>query len=321
MPNNVEVVLIKAEATYNNDPVLTVASDAFIVFDWDPQPMIYDEVRRKIDRPFPGRRPKIKTRARQGHNFKLELSGGGAAATAAKWGSVVLRACLFDAPTIAADVTYPLGTAGDGSSVAIAGYKGNDSGGSVRHRAGGVRGSAKFVFVEGDLPYIECTMLGLLDPAKLPDGVAPGVPTLPTYPAPVEVNTINTTFTLGGYALLLRSFELDLGMKTKYRSLVGQRAIIFGEEDDGDRRSAGGKIVCEVPDPAVKTYFADPAARTNLALSLVHGTVAGNIIDLSSAVLQIDEPTYSVEDNRLMMSFGYDLVPSAAGNELVLKTR
>lgn len=321
MPNNVDTVLVKVETVYATDAAPTPSADAFIVYDWAPKPMVYDEIRRKIVRPFPGRRPKAKTRPRQGHPFKVELAGSGTANVATKWGSVLLRGCLFDAPVPngAIDVGYPLGTAGDGSSLTKWSSKGNDTGGTVRMRAQGMRGNVKMMFQEGDLPYLEFDFLGLM--SQVPDGTAIATPTLPNYPAPIEVNTTNTTFSLGGFAVLLRSLEIDLGMKSEYRSLVGQRAIIFGTADDGDRRSAGGRMVFECPDPTIKSYFADVANRTNLAMALVHGTATGNIIDLSSAVLQIDEPEFSNEQNRLMCSCAFDLIPSAAGNELTLKTR
>lgn len=321
MPNNSQIVIAKIETTYGVDSTPAPATDAQIIYDWDPQPMVFDEVRRRIDRGFAGRRPKIKTRGRQSHGFKFELAGSGTANVAARWGSVWLRACMFAAPVPngAIDVSYPLETAGDGSSITFWGHKGDSVTGVVRMRSAGFRGNLTLKFTEGDFPYGQVDGVGIL--TNNPDGTAIGAPTLPTPPAPVEVNSVNTTFSLGGFALLLRDIEINMGMKTAFRSLVGQRAVVFDVAEDGDRRSAGGTIVAELPDPAVRAYFADAVNRTNLALSLVHGTTAGNIIDIASAVLQIDEPRFSVEQNRLMMTCSFDLIPSAAGNELTLKTR
>ncbi|WP_310476665.1 hypothetical protein [Sandarakinorhabdus sp.] len=321
MPNNSQIVLAKIEGTYGVDSAPVPATDAQIIYDWEPQPMQFDEIRRRIDRGFAGRRPKVKTRGRQGHGFRFELAGSGTANIATRWGSVWLRACMFGAPVPngAIDVSYPLETVGDGSSLTLYGHKGDAGTGYVRMRTQGLRSNLILNFTEGDFPYGAMDGIGLLN--QVPDGTAIGAPTLPAPPAPVEVNSVNTTFTLGGFALLLRSFELNLGMKTSYRSLVGQRAVIFDTAEDGDRRSAGGTIVAELPDPSVRNYFTEVTTRADLALSLVHGTVAGNILDLTSARLQIDEPTFSVEQNRLMMTCNYDLIPSAAGNELVLKTR
>ena len=321
MPNNSQIVLAKVEGTYGVDSAPTPAADAQIIYDWEPQPMQFDEIRRRVDRGIPGRRPKVKTRGRQAHPFRFELAGSGTANVATRWGLVWLRACMFGAPVPngAIDVGYPLESVGDGASLTLWGHKGDSATGVVRMRTQGFRSNVTFNFTEGDFPYGAMDGLGLLN--QNPDGTAIAAPTLPTPPAPIEVNSTNTAFSLGGFALLLRSFELNMGMKTAYRSLVGQRAVIFDTAEDGDRRSAGGTIVAELPDPSVRNYFTEVTSRADLALSLIHGVTAGNIIELTSARLQIDEPTFSVEQNRLMMTCNFDLIPSAAGNELVLRTR
>jgi hypothetical protein len=316
---DVQIVLGKVEASYGTDAAPTPAADAHIVYDWAPKFAEYDNVVRKIDRGFPGRRPQVKTRGRQRHPFKVELSGSGAALTPTKWGSVWLRGAMFGAPTVGvSDVSYPLETVGDGGSFTLWGQKGDGSD-FIRGRAQGCRTNAQFVFEEGDVPYIGFDPMGLL--TNLPDDTVIAAPTLPTYPAPVEVNTTNTAFSLGGFAGLLRSLTLDLGLRPLYRSLVGQRQVIFDSDDSGDRRAAGGELVIELPDPSVRNYFADIAGQAEIALSLVHGTAAGNIVELTSSRCVLDESTFSVENRRLMMSCPFLLIPSSAGNEFALKTR
>lgn len=310
------VVLAKVEDTYGVDAAPTGAADAQVVYDWNPRPQIYDDIRRNIERPFAGAKPKSKTRGRQGHPLKLELCGSGDADTPTRWGSVWLRSARFAAPVVTAgvEVAYPIITTDDdGASLSLHGFKRR-----ARHRCQGYRSNAKFVFVAGQLPGIELDGLGLLN--QQVDDAAPGAITLPDYPAPIEVNTDNTTFSLGGFAAKLRSIEIDMRNKTAYRDIVGQRAVIFETGEDGDGHAAGGQLVIEA-DLALKNYLTDVPARTNLPLVLIHGTEAGNIVDISSNVLQLDEISWSEEQNRLMMSASFDLVPTAAGNELTIKTR
>jgi hypothetical protein len=310
-----DFIFEKVEGSYGADAAPTAGTDALRVFDWEPTPMIYDDLVRNTETGLIGARAKAKARGRQGHNYKMELCGSGAALTPTPWGAVALRGCLFDAPSVGAtEVTYGLSSSGDGASTTFYGQKD-----ILRHRAQGVRGTATFNFMAGQLPYIAFQKLGLLN--QLPDQAAVPVPVLTAYPDPVEVNTANTTFSLDGYAALLRSLEIELGNKTEYRDLVGQRAIIFGKAEDGDRRAVRGQLVIEVPDPNTKNYLTSVATRAALAMSLVHGTVAGNIVDVSTTRLFLDEPQWSQEQNRIMGSFGFTLVPSAAGNELTLKTR
>ena len=315
---DINIVLAKVESAYGTDAAPAPATDALIVFDWTPQPVQYDNVQRRIDRGFAGARPSLNTRPRQQHGYSVELCGSGTAATPTKWGSVLLRASMFGAPSVATDVTYPLVSGGDdGASISFYGQKGG-TGDLMRMRAYGQRQNAVFNFEEGNFPYITFDGIGLLN--DLPDDTAISAPTLPTYPSPVEVNSANTTFTLDSYALKLRSFTLDLGLRPTYRSLVNHREIIFDSDDGSDRRNINGQIVCELPGLAAKNYFSAIHGSTPIAMSLVHGTAAGNIVSIASSKLVLGPPTFSAEQRRYMMSVPYTLVPDAAGNEATFKT-
>lgn len=308
------LVLAAREATYATAPALTPAANALEVFGYNPEPVIYDERTRSIERGMPGARPALMTRGRQRHQFSFELRGSGTNNLPASWGNVWLGAAMFGAPAVAADeVAYPLISDGDGASVAMFGFRDK-----MRMTPTGMRGNLVFNFEEGNFPYATADLLGLL-PA-LPTEAAPGTPTFPDEPAPLEVNSENTAFTLGGYALKLRSFTLDLGMKTEYRSLVGQKTVTFGSDQSGDRRQIGGRIVGELPDLSAKNYFTDIAVQTDLEMMLVHGPAA-NQVELSSATLNLRTPSIGVEQGRLMLQADYALVPSAANNELTLVTR
>ncbi len=309
------IILTKVEGTYGTDAAPVVGTDAQLVYDWQPKPMQYDDLRRNIERNMAGATPKAKARGRQAHSFKFELCGSGTADVAAPW-AIFTRACGFLAPSVSAgtEVAYPLVTADDGVGVTFWGYKQN-----LRHRTQGFRGNLKLNWTAGQLPYGEVDGMGLLN--NLPDASSPSAPTLPSLlPGPVEVNSTNTAFSLDSYSALLRSFEIDLGMKVEYRDLVGQRAIIFGKSEDGERRAAKGRFTIELPDPGTKEYFAAVPARTALACTLTHGP-ATNQVEFATTKLYLDEPEFSVEQNRIMMTSSFELVPSAAGNEFTLKTR
>ena len=144
---------------------------------------------------------------------------------------------------------------------------------------------------------------------------------LPTYPAPVEVNLDNTAVQLGGATLGLKQLTINFGLKTEYYSTTGGRTVIFGKDDSGDRRSITGSARFEMPDPATKNYFADLDSDVALAFSLIHGTVAGNIVELTSARTFISNVALSVEQGKLFLNVDLEFVPSAANNEFVFKTR
>jgi|GEM_PF-3918178 len=316
MPLDTSVVLAKVESPAGTYATPVGATDAFLVFGYEVTPMESEEVRRQIERPFPGVNPSTYTAIRQRHAFSVELAGSGVANTPAKWGTL-LRGCLFGAgvPGVS-KAAYPLASVGDGEAMSIVGYKDN-----ARHRGKLSRGNAVFRFTERQLPSIGFDFQSLIEGASPMDGSAPSGVVLPNYPGPVEVSLANTVVTLGGTVLGVRSLEIDLGNKVAFFSTTGGRSIIFGKDESGDRRAITGTAVFELPDPTAKNFFFDILPRSPLAFSLIHGTAAGNIVELASAGAVLGRATYTVEQNRIFMNCPIEFVPTAAGNELMLETR
>lgn len=315
MPLDLSVFLWKPEVTPGVYLAPAPATDAHLVFDYEVTPMESEEVRRSIERGFPGVTPSTYTAIRSRHRFSVELAGSGAANTPAKWGQL-LQGCLFGAGVPAgAKVGYPLASVGDGGAGSLIGFKDN-----ARHRGRMARGNAVFRFQERQLPSIGFEYQALIEGPTPMDASAPAGVVLPTYPVPAEVNLANTVITLGGTVLGVRSLEIDLGNKVEFFSTTGGRAIIYGKDDTGDRRAVTGNAVFELPDPAVKNFFSDIIPRTPLAFSLVHGTTAGNIVRITSPAAVLGRATYSVEQNRIFMNCPIEFIPTAAGNELVLET-
>jgi hypothetical protein len=318
MPLDLSVLLAKEEVTYGTFSSPAGATDAMLVYNLAITPMEAEEVRSPLERGFPGATLESYTRLRHRYTFEVELAGSGAAGTAPFWARL-LRGCLIDASTPLTGPTrvqMPLGTAGDGGSLSIVGFKDN-----VRHRSRGARGNAVFRFADGAIPSLGFDVLGLFNDADPADAAAPGAITLPAPPVGVECSLINTVVQLGGFTLGVRSLEINLGMKTEFYSHTAARAVIFGKDEAGDRRAITGRAVFELPDPAVKSYFADIRNRTAQAFSLVHGLSAGNIVELTSARCFIGRMDYQVEQNRIFASCPLSFVPSSGGNELTILTR
>lgn len=316
MPLDLTVIAAVPEAVPGTRQAPSLTTNAMRTFNFNPVPIQSNQVRRAIDVPYPGRRPSLKTAIHSRVPFSVELAGAGTATGVPFW-APLLRGCLFGAPVVgASDVTLPLDSAGDGGALSIDWWKDN-----ARQQVFGARGNAVLDFTEKQLPSMALDYLGLIVAGVPVQANAPGAVTLPTDVQPVEVNLANTAIVLDGFTLGCRSFSLDLGMKTTLYSTTGSRSIIFDKAEDGDRRSAGGTLVAELPDPSVKNYFADVLAGTARSFSLTHGTVAGNIIEITSSRFVPEDITFSVESNRLFMNMPFSLVPSAAGNEFTLKTK
>ena len=316
---DLSLMLGKVEGPYGTYTAPAPATDASIVFGYTMTPIEGEDVRREIERGFHGTNPSQRTAIRQRHAFSMELTGAGTADVAAPWAKY-LRGCQFGAPDVdvGVDVTYPLIGVGDGGSLSLAGNKGN----AFDLRGRGARGNMILRMTEKQLPSIAFEFMALhQDPVNIINPNAPTGVVLPTYPAPKEVSLLNTVVTFDGLVLGVRSLEMNLGAKTEYYSTTAVRQVVFGKDQEGSARSPTARVVFELPDPAVKNYFADILGGEGKAFSLVHGIAAGNIVELSSPNALLANGEFTVEANRLFLSADLQFVSTAAGNDFTLKTR
>ena len=296
----------------------TFAANAQTIRNLDIQPFNANVLKRNIDRGFAGARPSVPTAQHRGYSFEMELAGSGTANTAAVW-QTMLRGSLFGAGVPAgAQVGYPLSSAGDGDALSMLLLKD-----TIMHEVRGARGNVVFSFTEKQTPFMAFSGLGLFRTAGevYKAGASTGL-SLASYPAPVEVNLENTVISLDTFTLGVREFSVDMGMKTQLYSTTGSRQIIFGKDDDGDRRSVKFRATFELPDSASKNYSASLTAGSAVPFSVAHGLTAGNIINLTSAVAVMETLTYSEDANRLFATITGVCPPSSAGNdEIVLVTK
>jgi hypothetical protein len=296
----------------------TLALNALTVRNLTIDPFNTAPLRRNTDRGFAGANASIPSAVHRGFSFEMEMAGSGTANTAALW-QTMLRGSMFGAgvPT-GVQVGYPLTSAGDGDALSMLLLKD-----TILHEMRGARGNVVFNFAEKAAPFMAFTGLGLFRTAGevYKTGSAAGL-SLAAYPAPVEVNLENTVITLDGFTLPARSLVVDLGMKTQLYSTTGSRQIVFGKDDEGDRRAVKFTATFELPDAATKNYSASLAAGSPVPFTLVHGLNAGNIIQLSAAQAVMETISYSEDVNRLFATITGVCPPSAAGNDdIVLVSR
>ena len=135
-------------------------------------------------------------------------------------------------------------------------------------------------------------------------------PTLTGFQKPVAVNLANTTpATLHGYAGAFSSISMNAGTQRKYRNLVGSEYIVFMD------RMSKGSITLEKPLIGTKDFYTIVKNATLGALSVTHGTVAGNKVTIAAANVQLTSPQESEQDGIKMLQLGMEVLPSAAGND------
>ena len=296
------VILIESESTYGTNPSMA-ASTVVLVRDLNITPQSSDVVSRDVVRPFLGAFQQLLANTNVEVSFSVELAGSGAAGTAPRYGDA-LKACGFS-ETVASgtSVTYaPVSTSF--SSIAI--HYNTDG---VRHIVTGCRGTFVINASVGEIPTIDFTFTGIYNAPT--DSALPTV-TYGNQATPLIFKNGNTTgFQLLSHSAALSSISMDLGNELVYRELVGgtKETLLVN-------RNISGTVSVEAMALGTKDYFAAALAETTGNLTFLHGTAAGNKVQVSSTKADIGDVAYAEEDGIQMLEIPYTLVPTAANDEV-----
>jgi hypothetical protein len=301
----IKALLAKAEVTYGVDAGPTGAANAMLVTAGKVTPIEAQEVSRELDTPYLGAQPVVFTNKHVSIAGDIEAVGSGTAGTAPAW-SPLIRACgMAETVTAATKVEYKPTAA---SSSATAYYHIN---GTV-HKALGWRSNLQLKMSAGQIPKFSLSGKGLF--AAPVAGAMPAL-TLSAFQKPVPVSDAATpTVQLDGYDCVMSEFELDLGNDVQGRFLVGQEQIVITD------RKVTGKINIEAPDLATKDFFA-LAGGAGVPFLLTHGTVAGKIIEIAGASVQIGRPEYVEVQKITHLQIPLTFLPVDGDDELVITVK
>lgn len=272
-----KVILAKIETTYNAVVAMTGAANAMLVKDLKIMPMEGQDIDRGLDLPWFGNDGTIPADLHVKLTFKIELEASGSLAVAPKY-SPLLRACgLLETIVALTSVTYtPISPLHESTTISwnVDGFQ---------QLVKGIRGNCKLGFTAQGIPYLDFEMQGLY---ATPTDTAALVPTLTGFIKPQVSSNVNTpVFTLGGTALVMRSFGMDIGNSLENRFLIGSDSVIIA-----DRAEMVDMTVEAVPMATLNPYTLAEAGTTS-ALVLTHGTVAGKRTTLNIPALQMLRPT------------------------------
>ena len=299
------VILIETESSYGTDPTPS-ATDVVLVTDLSITPQSSDVVNRDVVRPYLGSSEQLLANTRVECTFSVELAGSGTAGTAPRYGSALKATGLSETVASGTSVTY----APVSSSFSSVTIHYNVDG--VRHKVTGCRGTFSINAEVGAIPTIDFTFTGIYN---APTDTALPTVTYGNQATPLIFKNGNTSgFQLLSYAGALQSLTMDLGVTTVYRELVGgTKEVIITD------RASNGTVSIEAPTIAQKDYFTSALTDSSLGnLQFLHGTTAGNKVQLTSTKVDIGDVNYGEMDGVAMLEIPYTLVPSAANNEFSL---
>ena len=299
------VILIETESSYGTDPT-PAATDVVLVTDLSITPQSSDVVNRDVVRPYLGSSEQLLANTRVECTFSVELAGSGTAGTAPRYGSALKATGLSETVASGTSVTY----APVSSSFSSVTIHYNVDG--VRHKVTGCRGTFSINAEVGAIPTIDFSFTGIYN---APTDTALPTVTYGNQATPLIFKNGNTSgFQLLSYAGALQSLTMDLGVTTVYRELVGgTKEVIITD------RASNGTVSIEAPTIAQKDYFTSALTDSSLGnLQFLHGTTAGNKVQLTSTKVDIGDVNYGEMDGVAMLEIPYTLVPSAANNEFSL---
>lgn len=295
-------LLAKIETVYGTDPVPTGAENAILASDMSISPMEMKTVDRANIRPFLGNNEQLPTGLFSKLDFTIEAAGSGAAGTVPAWGPLLCMCGFSETISAGVKVEYsPASTAFESGTL----YFNLDG---VLHKLMGSRGTMSLDFTRDGRPAFKFSMTGLFN--TVVDAASP-VLTLSAWQKPLPVNKTNTpTFTLHGYAAVMHSVSLDMANSVIYRELINGTAGALITD-----RKPAGNVVMEATTVATKDWWTSIKNVTTGALALVHGTTAGNKIQIDAPNVQLINPQYQDQDGIAMLQAGLVYAPGASGND------
>lgn len=301
-----KVLLAKTESTYGTDST-PAATDAVLTKNLSIQPYAGPVVSRDLDKSTLGAESQINTAPMVTVSFDVEFAGSGAAGTAPAWG-YVLEACGFSETINAGTSVVFAPLSASFPSLTMKFYLDGQE-----HAIVGARGTAQLSLTRGQLPMISFTFTGLY---TQPTAVALPTEDVSDYIAPVAVTQSNTpTFTIGATSLVAESLSINLNNNVVHRNIIGSDQVSITD------RNVTGSLVIEAPAIGTKNWFADVESDngvTTAALSLVHGTTAGNILTIGAPVVQLTSIVPQDSDGIVTYSMDAVFIPSSGDDELTI---
>lgn len=310
MPLNEQrsVLLGKIEATYGVDPVPTGAANAILISDLNVTPLEQDTESRNLIRPYMGNSQAIPVANRTMVEFSVEVAGSGSLGVAPAYG-VLLRGCgMAEVITASIKVEYsPVSTAFESLTFYV-NYDG------VLHKMTGARGSYSVELDAKKIPHFKFKFTGLFNPVT--DSAVPTA-VFSAWQQPLAVLTGQTSaFTLHGFGGgVLQTLSLDINNSITHRMLVGAETVVLTD------RQPTGKVVMEAVTVATKDWWAAAKNAVSGALSIQHGTTAGNIVVLDAPAVQVSKPSYSSADKVRMLNMDLIINPNAGNDELKITVK
>ena len=294
------VLLAEAEITYNVDPA-PLGTNAILVRNMTLSPLEAEFASRDLIRPYFGSSEQLLVGTHVKIDFEVELAGSGVAGTPPKWAPLI-QACAFTETDAVSTDTYTPNSTAAGS---VTMYYNLDG---VLHKITGARGDVSLDLTAKQIPVMKFAFTGLYG------GVTDAAALTPDYSGFMQPKPVDTTWTptgtLHGVSPVISALTIAMNNSVIYRKLIGAESVII------TNRAPAGQITFEAGLVAVKDWWTTARNATLAALQVIHGTTAGNIIQIDAPKVQIGAPTYVDQDGIAMLQCDLTFTPNTGNDEI-----
>lgn len=182
----------------------------------------------------------------------------------------------------------------------------------VMHKLTGVRGNVRISMDAKNLPKLQFSMIGIYSP---PEASVLLAVNFDSFRDPIVHNSANTKLSLHGYSAIANSAEVDLGQGVVWRQRLNDEGVEITD------RSASGTLVIEEPEIDVKDFYVAATGHVKDALSIIHGSTVGDVVEISAPKAQIGKPSLSESEGLRMMSLPMTFFAKDGNDELTLTIR
>lgn len=262
----------KLESAYGVDPTPIGTTDAIVAQNVKLERLKGKAQKRSGIRANLGSVGYIYVGEHLGISFEVEMFASGVAGTAPAYGTI-MKACAQSETTVAStSVTYAGIDTGEQSMTLYFNRDGK------LHKLTGARGDVSTGLSKEGVPVWQFTFIGLYNG---PADVVMSATTITAYKKPLPVSSKNTTASIHGYAGLVSAFDFKLGNVNKYRDVINGEGVYFTD------RQVSGSVTIDEAAQSAKDWDSIILNETLGAVSIVHGSVAGNKVGITATNVQI----------------------------------
>lgn len=295
------VIVAKKETVYGTDATPD-GTNAILTHGLSITPLDGDTVSRERDRPTFGADEEEQSSAFQVAEFDVEWQSSGTAGAAPAYADLLLACQRDETVNAGIDVQYTHNSENT-DSVTIKAYLDGQL-----HTLVGALGDVELRVSSQALPYLHFRFVGLwVDPAS---AAAPSPTGWANFVKPLPVNnTYTSQLTLWGQALTLKSFTYTQGNDVQHFDNPGEDLVEIVDRKGGGRLSALAVAL------STKNFFKDAKENTTGALSLTHGTVAGQICEHTAPNVGLSKPAYGDDSGRMTIESQLVFSPTTANDD------